>query len=57
MKEHQKIAKNIQVTENDAPDEDRIKCSSCESTNVEIYSKNDLRFLMCLDCGRKELFD
>jgi hypothetical protein len=57
MKEYDQIFKGDQNSEHEALSEDPVKCASCESTNVEIYSKNDHRFIMCLDCGRIELFD
>jgi ribosomal protein L37AE/L43A len=32
-------------------------CSSCKSTNVETYRKGDCGFIVCKDCGKKELLD
>jgi hypothetical protein len=33
------------------------RCSSCESSHVEVYIKGGKVFLVCLDCGLKELLD
>ena len=57
MRENDQGIENQLNSEDDPISEDQVMCSSCESTNVEIYSMNDHWFLMCLDCGRIELFD
>ena len=57
MRENDQGIENQLNSEDDPISEDQDICSSCESTNVEIYSKNDQWFLVCLDCDRKELFD
>jgi len=57
MKENDKVIENNLTSENDAQSKDQVKCSSCESTNVDVYTKNNHWFIVCLDCGRKELFD
>jgi ribonuclease BN (tRNA processing enzyme) len=33
------------------------RCSSCESSHLEVYIKRGNAFLVCLDCGLKELID
>jgi translation initiation factor 2 beta subunit (eIF-2beta)/eIF-5 len=57
MKENDKTSENNLVSEYNHISEDQVICSSCESTNLEIYSKNEHWFIVCLDCGRIELFD
>ena len=46
--EYHNIEKTIIEDEGDS-------CPSCNSGNVEIYSKGDHIFIVCLDCGRKQL--
>ena len=57
MKENDEVIENNLASEYDPISEDQVMCSTCESTNIEVYSKNDHWFIVCLDCGRKELFD
>lgn len=57
MKENDKTSENNLASEYDPIRKDQAICSSCESTNVEIYSKNEHWYILCLDCGRIELFD
>ena len=57
MTENDKVTENPLASKHESLSKDQVKCASCESTNVEIYSKNDHWFIMCLDCGRKDLFD
>ena len=57
MKASDKTIENNQDSEIDTPWKIQEICSACKSINVEIYTKNDHTFIMCLDCGRKELMD
>ena len=38
-------------------DEGEDRCMSCDSSNVKIYIKYDLMFMVCHDCERKQLLD
>ena len=56
-KQNDQVIENKLASKIDALNEDRVICSSCESTNLEVYSKNDHLFMLCLDFGRKELIN
>jgi len=50
------LENNIKQKTYDLKDE-QGRCPSCDSSNVEIYHKNGLGFMICNDCGSKTLID
>jgi translation initiation factor 2 beta subunit (eIF-2beta)/eIF-5 len=57
MAEFAEADKNDQDIKSSIFENREERCSSCESPDVETYIKNDYLFMVCHDCGGKQLLD
>jgi translation initiation factor 2 beta subunit (eIF-2beta)/eIF-5 len=57
MAEFAEADKNDQEIKSSIFENREERCSSCESPDVETYIKNDYLFMVCHDCGGKQLLD
>ena len=57
MTEFAEADKKDQVTGSSKLEDQVERCPSCDSLDVEIYMQNDLLFMVCHDCGGKQLLD
>ena len=57
MTEIAEADKKDQVTGSSKLEDQVERCPSCDSPDVEIYMQNDLLFMVCHDCGGKQLLD